>query len=103
MFKHDFYKIFLIPIFHSLLEGITGASGLTNMDCSIHKVVLDNGKLEDDKDQMIQKHQLYLPKRKKKSESYRSANVVSGKSLFAPLLIFIEGWTVVGSKIVLRV
>ena len=64
-FKHDFYKMFLTQISHSLLEGITGASGLTNMDCSIHKVVLDNGKLEDDTDQMIQKHQLYLPKRKK--------------------------------------
>ena len=65
----QFLKRFLQKVFdtisHSLLEGITGASGLTNMDCSVHKVVIDNGKLEDDTDQMIQKHQLYLPKRKK--------------------------------------
>ena len=64
-FLHDFHKKFLTQISHSLLEGITGASSLTNMDCSVHKVVIDNGKLEDDTDQMIQKHQLYLPKRKK--------------------------------------
>merc|ERR1719234_1236811 len=58
-----------------LLESVTGTSSLANMDGSIHKVVLNNGK--------------------------EHSNEVSGQGILTPTLVFSKCWAVVSSDVVM--